>query len=186
MSTSCSDFTSDVWNRLIALNLVDRTAIDSDDLGIQSAAAVETITSLSDKVSVLTNLLEHVVAKLPANDAQADLPLDGTVLGFVGEDLRQTIAKAIGAKDERHAAHGPAARFMDEVGDVHGGLADIADLYNVETLADVAYLHSAIHKKTYIEVDQPTDSRIVELVRELPSADFWLQHIFLVTVSKAA
>jgi hypothetical protein len=75
---------------------------------------------------------------------------------------------------------------MHEVLDAHGDLADIADQYNQRTLADVAHLHSAIHKKTYIEVDQPTDSRIVELVRELPSADFWQQHIFVVTMSKAA
>jgi hypothetical protein len=186
MSTSCSDFTSDVWGRLIALNLVDRNTIESDDLAIQSAAAVETITMLSDKVSILTNLLSHLAAKLPENDAQAGLPLDGAALGFVDQPLRDQIAKAIGAGNLEPAQNGPASRFMSEVLDVYGDLADIADQYNQRTLADVAYLHSAIHKKTYIEVDQPTDSRIVELVRELPSADFWQQHIYLVSVSKAA
>lgn len=186
MTTSCSDFTSDVWNRLIALNLVDRNAINSDDLGIQSAAAVETITALSDKVSVLTNLLGHLAGKLPQDDAQASLPLEGAALGFIEQPLRDRIAKAVGANNPSPAQHGPASRFMDEVLDANGDLADIADQYNQRTLADVAYLHSAIQKKTYIEVEQPTDSRIVELVRELPSADFWQQHIFVVTMSKAA
>lgn len=186
MSTSCSDFTSDVWNRLVALNLVDRNAIESDDLSIQSAAAVEAITSLSDKVSVLTNLLEMLAVKLPANDAQVALPLDGAGLGIMDAPLRTQIASAIGAADLRNAAHGPTARFMAELLTEHGNLADIADQYNVQTLADVCYLHSAIQKKSIIEVDDPTDSRIVELVRELPSADFWQQHIFLVTASMAA
>jgi hypothetical protein len=186
MTTSCSDFTSDVWNRLIALNLVDRNAINSDDLEIQSAAAVESITGLSDKVSILTNLLRHLVGRLPQDDTQAGLPLEGAALGFIEQPLRDRIAKAVGVNNLSSAQHGPASRFMDEVLDAHGDLADIADQYNQRTLADVAYLHSAIYKKTYIEVEQPTDSRIVELVQELPSADFWQQHIFIVTMSKAA
>jgi hypothetical protein len=186
MSTSCSDFQNDVWNRLVALNLVNNNAVEPDDLETQTAMATEAITNLSDKVSVLSNLLDELVGKLPANDAQAPLPMGAATLGAIEPSLRDKITKVLGAESLRAALHGPAARFMTEILDGHETVTDIADQYGARTLADVLYLHSAINKKTYIEVFQPTDSRILELVRQLPSADFWQQHIYVVAESKAA
>jgi len=186
MTISCSDFTSRVWNQLIALNLVNENAVEEDDLETQTAMATEAITGLSDQVALLANLLGELVSKLPANDEQAQLPLGEATLGAIGPRLRDRIKNALGADALRDAVHGPAARFIDEVLSSHGCLTDIADEYNNPTLADVLYLHSAIHKKTFIEVVKPTDSRILELVRQLPSADFWLQHVYVVVESKAA
>lgn len=186
MTTSCSDFHNHIWNRLIALNLVTDASVDPEDLDVQSTMALEAITTLSDKVSLLANLLEHLVGKLPANDAQVGLPNTTAELGSLDPALRAKITTALRDEVLREAIHGPAARFMQEVLDAHDSLAGIVEQYNDLTLADVLYLHSAIHKKSYIEVLTPTDSRIRELVRQLPSADFWQEHIFVIAEAMAA
>lgn len=186
MTTSCSDFTGAIWNQLVALNLVDNAAVEDDDLETQTNMALEAITGLSDKVALLANLLDSLVGKLPANDAQVALPLGDAVLGYIEPSLRDKITKVLSDEALRDAVHGPAARFMQEVLDAHDSVAGIVDQYNDLTLADVLYLHSAIHKKAFIEVTTPTDSRIVQLVRQLPSADFWQQHIYVLAESQAA
>ncbi|CAN7632304.1 hypothetical protein [Massilia sp. LjRoot122] len=186
MTTSCSDFHSHIWNRLVALNLISGASVDPEDLDAQSTMALEAITTLSDKVSLLANLLEQLVGKLPANDAQVELPLGTAELGSLEPDLREKIMTALRGEALREAVHGPAARFMQEVLDAHDCVAGIVEQYNDLTLADVLYLHSAIHKKGYIEVLTPTDSRICELVRQLPSADFWQAHIFVIAETMAA
>jgi len=186
MTISCSDFTGAVWNQLIALNLVNNNAVEDEDLDTQTVMATEAITGLSDQVALLTNLLTELVGKLPANDTQAELPLDVALLGSLEPSLRYRIMNALGNDALRDAVHGPAARFLDEVLDAHESFTEIVDQYNDVTLADVLYLHSAIHKKNLIEVETPTSSRIVELVRQLPSATFWRQHIYVVDDAKAA
>lgn len=186
MTYSSSDFTTDIINRLAAHNLIDTGTAMSDDLEVQAAAATEVISSLSDTVSVLAGLLEHVVSKLPGNDVQPPLPLGVCMLGSIEPALRDKITTVLKADDIQRAIEGPAARFMAELLNAHETLTGIVDQYNDRTLADLLYLHSAIHKKTYIEVDQVTDSRIVELVRQLPSAQFWTQHIFVLEAKQAA
>lgn len=186
MTFSCSDFTGTIWNRLVALNLVNNATVEDDDLETQTDMALEAITGLSDKVALLANLLDSLVGKLPANDAQEALPLGNVMLGSIAPTLRDKITNVLNDNAMRDAVHGPAARFMDEVLNAHDSVAGIVDQYNDLTLADVLYLHSAIHKKAFIEVETPTDSRIVQLVRQLPSADFWQQHIYVVAESKAA
>lgn len=186
MTISCSDFTGAIWNQLVALNLVNNAAVEDDDLENQTNMALEAITGLSDKVALLANLLDSLVGKLPANDSQEALPLGNAMLGSIEPTLRDKITKVLNDEAMRDAVHGPAARFMDEVLNAHDSVAGIVDQYNDLTLADVLYLHSAIHKKGFIEVETLTDSRIVQLVRQLPSADFWQQHIYVVAESKAA
>jgi len=186
MTFSCSDFTGAIWNQMVALNLVNDATVEDDDLETQSNMALEAIAGLSDKVALLASLLESLVDSLPANDAQEALPLGNAMLGSIEPGLREKITKVLNDEILRDAVHGPAARFMDEVLNAHDSVASIVDKYNDLTLADVLYLHSAIHKKTYIEVEAPSDTRIVELVRQLPSADFWQQHIYVVAESHAA
>ena len=186
MTISCSDFTAAIWNQLVALNLVNNDAVEDDDLETQTNIALQAITGLSDKVALLANLLNSLVSKLPANDAQVALPLGDAMLGAIEPTLRDKITRVLSDEALRDAVHGPAARFMDEVLDAHDSIAGIVDQYNDLTLADVLYLHSAIHKKTFIEVATPSDSRILQLVCQLPSADFWQQHIYVLAESKAA
>jgi hypothetical protein len=186
MTYSSSDFTTDIINRLAAHNLIDTDTVMSDDLEAQAAVATEVISSLSDTVSVLAGLLEHVVSKLPLNDVQPPLPLGTCMLGSIELALRDKITTVLKADEIQRAVQGPAARFMEELLNAHDTLTGIVDQYNAQTLADVLYLHSAVHKKNFIEIEQVTDSRIVELVRQLPSADFWLQHVFILEAKQAA
>lgn len=186
MTYSCSDMADDVIARMVALNLVTDHDVRDIDPKMQAVLCIETLTSLSDKVAVLGNLLNELVDKLPANDAQATLPLDGSTICPIEPMLRDRIVKVLGAEAMLQAIHGPAARFMAEVLDAHDSVAGIVDQYNDLTLADVLYLHSAIHKKSFIEIETPTDSCILELVRQLPSADFWQQHIYVLAEQKAA
>lgn len=186
MTYSSSDFTTDIINRLAAHNLIDAKIVTSDDLEIQAAAATEVISSLSDTVSVLAGLLEHVVSKLPVNDVQPPLPFGACMLGSIESALRDQIRTVLKADEIQRAVHGAAARFMTELLDAHESLTEIVDKYGDRTLVDLFYLHSAIHKKSVIEVDEITDSRVVDLVRELPSAEFWMQHIFVLASHQAA
>jgi len=186
MTYSSSDFTTDIINRLAAHNLIDTGTVMSDDLEVQAAAATEVISSLSDTVSILASLLEHVVSKLPVNDAQPPLPLGACMLGSIESTLRDKITTVLSADEIQRAVQGPAARFMAELLNAHETLTGIVDQYNGRTLADLLYLHSALHKKTFIEIEQVTDSRIVELVRQLPSAEFWMQHILILEAQQAA
>lgn len=186
MTYSSSDFTTDIINRLAAHNLIDTRTTTSDDLEVQAAAATEVISSLSDTVSVLAGLLEHVVSKLPGNDVQPPLPLGARMLGSIEPALRDKITTVLKADDIQRAVQGAAAQFMEELLNAHETLTGIVEQYNDLTLADLLYLHSAIHKKTYIEIERVTDSRIVELVRQLPSAEYWMQHIFILEARQAA
>lgn len=186
MTYSSSDFTTDIINRLAANNLIDTSTVMSDDLEVQAAAATEAISSLSDTVSVLAGLLEHAMSKLPVNDLQPPLPLGSCMLGSIESALRDKITTVLKADEVQRAVQGPAARFMEELLNAHETLTGIVDQYNDRTLADLLYLHSAVHKKTFIEIEQVTDSRIVELIRQLPSADFWMQHIFILEAKQAA
>jgi hypothetical protein len=186
MTISCSDFTNSVWNLLTALNLVNCPAGDIDDLEIQTSMALDAITGLSDMSATMAGLLEYLVAKLPADDQQPQLPLDEIVLKSIEPTLRAKIQRVLNSASVQEAVQGPAARFMRELLDAHETITDIGEQYNGRTMADVLYLHSAIHKKTCIEVYKPTDSRILELVRQLPSADFWLRHIYVIDEVKAA
>lgn len=74
-----------------------------------------------------------------------------------------------------------AAQFMEELLAAHETLTDIAETKGARTLADCMYMLSAVQKGTFIEVFHPTESKILDVVRSLPSAAVWMAYVNEVT-----
>lgn len=78
---------------------------------------------------------------------------------------------------EIHKCHSPfnlAQLFWQELLMSVESLTAIAEQYGVATLADISYLQNAIFKDSYIDADT---SKVVSVVKELPSAEIWLTYI---------
>ena len=68
-----------------------------------------------------------------------------------------------------------AAIFKQELDSTFYSLTAMADLYGVRTLADLFHLYEAILDESYVV--QVQDSNLVELLKELPSGNRWLQFV---------
>lgn len=177
MTYSCSDFTAEVTNQLVALNLADVADIENTALEDQASLTIGTMARMSHAIRDLSGLLSTVLAALPTYQEQQLLPLDASLLAPIDPVLRDTITRTLRSPIIEYALRGPADRFMTEILDANETLTGIVDVYNADTLADVMYLYSAIHKGTFIEVEHPTESRIEEVVRGLPCSKYWFTFI---------
>lgn len=72
-------------------------------------------------------------------------------------------------KGHPDVGHDNASCFMQELLVSNETLSGIAERHNISTLADCMYLLSALQKGSYIEVSSQTDSKILEVVVDLPS-----------------
>lgn len=70
-----------------------------------------------------------------------------------------------------------AIRFNDELLNSVESLVAISDFHGVRTLADLFYLQAAILKDGYIDVMSDSNSDVIQVVSELPSAALWLQYV---------
>lgn len=183
MTYSASDMSDDVCNRLVALGLIQPPS-DDDDPQLLGIRAVSAITMMSKTIVMFTGVLDVLLKNLPDNAAE-QLSLAGLAMPQISQTWRGKIERFRSLESLRETVHGPAARFMRELLDAHECLTDVVDQYNAHTLADLFYLYSAIHKDTYIEVFNPTDSRVIEVVRQLPSAEYWSEFIRIVDDAKS-
>lgn len=67
--------------------------------------------------------------------------------------------------------------FMQELLAANETLSAIGEIRGILTLADCMYMLSAIQKGTYIDFCQSSESQILEVVQELPSAAIWMTYI---------
>lgn len=56
----------------------------------------------------------------------------------------------------------------------------LAETHGVRALSDIIYLQAAILNNTYIDV-YPDTSKIIEIVKGMPSADHWMGYIKIAT-----
>ena len=80
--------------------------------------------------------------------------------------------------DEEHQAqgHDRAKLFMQELLDSVETLTGIAEQHGARTLADLMYLQYAILSGGFID-HFPVESKVLEIVRGLPSSEAWLKYI---------
>lgn len=69
-----------------------------------------------------------------------------------------------------------AALFMDELLASVETLTGVADVYGARTLADLMYLHAAIADGGFID-HHPGESRVLDVVRLLPSGVQWTRYV---------
>ena len=70
-----------------------------------------------------------------------------------------------------------SACFMQELLSANETLSAIGEIRGILTLADCMYILSAIQKGTFIDFCHSSESQILEVVKELPSAAIWLTYI---------
>ena len=73
-----------------------------------------------------------------------------------------------------------ATLFMEELLDSVESLTELGDLHGVRTLADLVYLQNAILKGSFID-HYPGESKVLEVVKALPSHARWIGFIELAT-----
>lgn len=96
-------------------------------------------------------------------DQNGDVVEDGSCwLDADGEPLRDSAADA--------------KRFHEELLERFDTLTDIVAHYGQRTLMDLFYLQAAILDSTFIQA-WDDESRVVEAVRELPSAEHWMSFV---------
>jgi len=134
---------------------------------------------MSKTITILANVVGVLLKSLP-DGAPQELPIEGLTLTDVNPVVREKIEGLLAFESLRATVDGPAARFFAELLEAHQCLTDLADKYNARTLADLFYLHSAIHKRTSIEVYPSDESRVLEVVKQLPSAECWCEHITVI------
>ena len=71
-----------------------------------------------------------------------------------------------------------AVLFMQELLDSVDSLTELADIHGARTLADLVYLQQAILKGGFID-HYPGESKVLEVVKELPSHQRWVGFIEL-------
>lgn len=165
MTASCSDFTDNILNTLIVLNLISNDQFAPDDPGAQSDVAVAAINRLAKKVTSLNGLF--TMASAPGGIGQHEFSRPG--------GWRDQVSAILNAD-----APGPGCVFMSELLERFDALSCIADEYGSRTLVDVTYLLSAVNKGTFVE-HEAGESRLAEAIEELPSARRWKQYIKMVT-----
>ena len=176
MTYSCSDLADDVVGHLLALNLITRNDLDDADPQTQATLCVNTISNLSNSVTVLHGLLHAIIGEPSAPDSSAPAVVQSSTK-TINPALAQRVHQILGAAAIQPAVQGPAARFMAELLGESGTLTDIADEHGNRTLADCMYLLSAIQKGTYIEHVEPSPSRVLDVVQQLPSRRHWMKFI---------
>lgn len=83
-----------------------------------------------------------------------------------------------GANTDAPCGAGPAEQFWNELLQEFDSLTAIADVHGSATLADCMYLQNAILTGGFIDNDGPdAESKIVNLVKSLPSNEKWIGFI---------
>lgn len=89
----------------------------------------------------------------------------------------QVAPAAASVADQMQLIQPLSVQFMGELLERHEILTGIGSEYGMETLADCMYLLAAIQKQTSISVEQPTESKIVDVLQTLPSTALWMTYV---------
>lgn len=150
-------------------------------------------TALTDLVGILTRAdtegqLSEALYKVGISDAyncaiaEAATALGRAGIAEVNRRYEVEVSKHIDAAstdnsvENENSGQLAANKFFDELQASVELLSGIAVTHSVQTLVDAMYLHAAILNDGYIEFI-PNQSRIKELLRDLPSAEVWLAFV---------
>ena len=131
------------------------------------------MTSIQDQAKAFAAALKTPLT-VDANGAMTDaagacLQVTQLLAAHLVAHLGNELAAAASASEK-------AKRFMQELQDSVESLTAIAEEHGARTLADLFYLHSAIHEGSFID-HYPDESQVKAIVEDLPSADEWSVYI---------
>lgn len=90
------------------------------------------------------------------------------------------LRKRLSARDEKSNAHSDSIEFFNELTASVESLAGISEEHGAQTLADLMWLHAAIHAATsdssFISIFDK-NSAAIKIVENLPSSDKWMKFI---------
>lgn len=127
----------------------------------------------SHPIPTLADQMMRVLDRLGNGESFNDVVENTGITALVCKAQREEALRVGGTSD--------AKQFFDELLDAHETLLDIGHTHGQRTLVDLFYLLSAIVQSSYVDW-YPEESRILDVVQELPSAEKWMQFIKIESV----
>ena len=89
------------------------------------------------------------------------------------------VSTGAGPSPAGHGVNGQhnSACFMQELLAANETLTALGEIRGVITLADCMYMLSAIQKGTFIDYLHSSESQILDVIKELPSANIWRTYV---------
>lgn len=95
--------------------------------------------------------------------------------GIADADKRKAVCRLL-SRELSSPDTNRAAEFWDQLLGSVESLTELAETHGPRTLADICYLHAAIAHGGFIDA-YPDDSRILDVIQDLPSAEEWMTYV---------